>query len=326
MPDTCSIWLPDAKFTHLAGVSLASTLYRTDITIGFTGELGSGKTTFLQGFFEWLGVKDMVTSPTYALEQRYHSTHGEVLHIDLYRLDEGKSDAFLHGSDDHEGIRCIEWIERSTVKPDILILLEEKDTGRMLTVDFDDIPLPQESEILAWRKEVALPERICRHCDAVANFSQELGNTLLDRGVIIRLKTLKAAALAHDLLRFVDFVPGAGHGADDPVEPAEWQEWKTKYEGQRHEPACADFLCERGYPELATIVRVHGLQLPSPDRSTIEQKLLFYADKRVKLDEVVTLEERFADFRARYTSGEKTKEGEIWFAEAKVIEQELFPT
>ncbi len=335
MSDMCTIWLSDADMTHSAGVSLASTIYRTSITIGFTGELGAGKTTFLQGFLKGLGVSDMVTSPTYALEQRYKVESGkwkvenenfEILHIDLYRLDEGKSDEFLHGSDDHEGIRCIEWVERSTIQPDILIKIDEKDGGRILTVQFDDIPLPKESDILKWREEVALPQRICDHCDAVAAHVLDLGQRLQDRGIIIRSKALKLSALVHDLLRFVDFVPGAGHGPDENENPPEWKHWRKKFENKSHGTACADLLEERGYPELASIVRVHGLMLPTPDRKKIEQKLLFYADKCVKMDEVVTLEERFEDFAKRYSGGDKTKDGDIWFAEAVSLEQELFPS
>ncbi|MAE68792.1 MAG: tRNA (adenosine(37)-N6)-threonylcarbamoyltransferase complex ATPase subunit type 1 TsaE [Candidatus Peribacteraceae bacterium] len=325
MPDICTIWLPEAVSTHSAGVSLASTIYRRNITIGFIGELGAGKTTFLQGFLEGLGVLDTVTSPTYALEQRYQGNLDGILHLDLYRLDEEKTDEFLHGSDDHKGIRCIEWIDRSNAKPDILVTLEDDRGGRNLTVQFDDITLPAESEILKWREEVVLPERICRHCDAVTTFAGELGDQLLHRGVILRPNALKAAAQVHDLLRFIDFVPGGGHGKDEEHTPKAWTQWKDRFEDIGHEAACAELLIERGYPHLAEIVRVHGLMLPTPDRPAIEQKLLFYADKRVKLDEVVTLEERFEDFRERYSEGKHSKDGDIWYAEAKALEEDLFP-
>jgi len=332
MTDKCTIWLSDADSTHSAGVSLASTLYRTNITIGFIGELGSGKTTFLQGFLKGLGVLDTVTSPTYALEQRYKVESGkwkmendayEILHIDLYRLTEKQSNELLQQSDDHTGIRCIEWVDRSSMTPDILIKLEEKDEGRNLTVSFDDMNLPTESDIVEWRKEVALPHRICDHCDAVSRLSADLGEEMMNRGIIIRPQALKVSALVHDLLRFIDFSPGGGHGPDEKSEAPEWKLWKKKYKGKEHEEACATLLQERGYPELATIVEVHGLILPSPDRVTIEQKLLFYADKRVKMDEIVTLEERFDDFRKRYSGGKNTKKGDIWFAEAKAVEKEL---
>lgn len=330
MADKCTIWLPDAESTRSAGVSLASSLYRTDITIGFTGELGSGKTTFLQGFLKGLGVSGTVTSPTYALEQRYDLRNSqfalrtsEVLHIDLYRLDPEKTDEFLHSSDEHTGIRCIEWIDRSSFEPDILIDLQEKDAGRMLTVEFNDIPLPEVSVIEQWREEIVLPERVCQHCDAVAAHAKKLGEMLMDRGIVFRPQATEVSALVHDLLRFIDFVPGAGHGPDEDSTPYQWEYWKKKYDGMGHEAACADLLRERGYPELASIVAVHGCTLPSPDRITTEQKLLFYADKCLKNDEIVTPEERFEDFRKRYADGKSTKNGDMWYAETKAIEKDL---
>lgn len=323
MPDTCSIRLPDAESTHLSGKSLASTLYGTDITIGLTGNLGAGKTTFLQGFLEGMGITETVASPTYALEQRYESIKGEIVHIDVYRLEGGRADVFLRESDDHDGIRCIEWIDQSSTKADILIHLEDDGDGRKLTVTFNDATLPTEEVVDTWRDEVALPDGIRRHCDAVADFAETLTKDLLNKGVIVRPQALRMAAKAHDLLRFLDFVPGASFDEKEPENAPEWQKWKDRYPQGGHEAACADFLRERGFAEIASIVEVHGLRLPSPERITIEQKLLFYADKRVKLDEVVTLEERFADFQKRYGSGEKSEESDIWFAEAKAVEQEL---
>jgi tRNA threonylcarbamoyladenosine biosynthesis protein TsaE len=60
------------------------------VTVG--GELGSGKTTFIRGACEALGVKERVTSPTYTIGHRYHGDGIEVSHLDLYRF-EGVSPA-----------------------------------------------------------------------------------------------------------------------------------------------------------------------------------------------------------------------------------------
>lgn len=324
--DTCTLWLSDVKSTRCAGVSLASTIYRTDITIGLVGDLGAGKTTFMQGFLEGLGVHDAVTSPTYALEQRYISNAlTEILHIDLYRLAEGKADEFLHSSEDHTGIRCIEWIDRSTCKPDILITLEEKDEGRMLTVSFDDIPLPTESDILRWREEVALPAHIGEHCDAVASQIAEFGEDLLQRGIIVRPTALKLSALAHDLLRFVDFGKSSPHHYPDTPKQhqALWKTWNDTLGEEGHEKACQRFLEAQGFAELGSIIEVHGCKKSPSIKSTVEQKLLYYADKRVIFDTRCTLEERFADFAERYCNGEISEQQEIWHAEAKEIEKYL---
>ena len=327
MLDNCKIWLPDADITAFCGSSLAATLYNTPLTITLDGELGAGTTTFLQGFCSALGIEERVQSPTYALEQRYAATTNNqqpttVLHIDLYRLNEDQARELIISSDDHEGIRCIEWAQRIGLEGDIHIHLEEHDEGRMLEIAFTDIAIPDDAQIQEWREEVKLPDIICRHCDAVADLAEKLGNQLLERGQILRPKALRAAAKLHDLLRFVDFQPGAGH-EDHGQDPPEWEQWKNKYEGLRHEAACTEFLKEHNYPEIAAIVEPHGLMKPTPLRNTIEKKLLFYADKRVMGDQVVTVEERFEDFRKRYSEGKFSKDGEMWLNEAKNVEIEL---
>jgi len=130
----------------------------------------------------------------------------------------------------------------------------------------------------------------------------------------------------HDLLRFLDFRDGGYAGGDDaPDDQKHWEHIRSKYPRMKHEPACAAFLRERGYDALGTIVSVHGLVLPSPERRTIEQQLLFYADKRVMVDKRVTLEERFADFERRYGGGVRTRDAETWYREATDVEQRLFP-
>lgn len=327
MIESTTIWLEDAKKTASAGRSLVGTLYTFPVDVLLYGELGAGKTTFLQGFAEGLGIEQHIASPTYALEQRYLTTKGiPFFHIDLYRLGAQEAAALLHGSEEHQGIRAIEWADRAleiSNATSIRIHLQEKDEGRSCTVSFQDIPLPTHDRVLQWRKEVRLPGHIVAHCDAVADFSGLLAEELLSRGVLLRPLALRRAAELHDLLRFIDFKPGGGLAGveDSPEDVAVFAAWKKRYDGKHHEEACATFLREQGYEALADIVLPHGLQLPAPERSTIEQKILFYADKRVRIDEVVTLDERFADFEKRYG---KRSDSETWYREAKKVEEELF--
>jgi tRNA threonylcarbamoyladenosine biosynthesis protein TsaE len=51
-----------------------------------SGELGSGKTTFVRGACRALGVEGPVTSPTFTIGHRYHGTDVDVSHLDLYRF------------------------------------------------------------------------------------------------------------------------------------------------------------------------------------------------------------------------------------------------
>ncbi|OGJ59514.1 hypothetical protein A2881_01520 [Candidatus Peribacteria bacterium RIFCSPHIGHO2_01_FULL_55_13] len=354
MLESINIWLSNAEKTMSAGRHFAKTIYTLPVDILLSGELGAGKTTFLQGFAKGLGITQQITSPTFALEQRYRMTNdqerndqtmrmtddqagndqgmpnAELIHIDLYRLSEKQSRDLLASTDDHTGIRCIEWPDHAGMtfaSPKIEITLREENDGRTAVITFDDAEPLSRATIETWRSEMLLPEHIARHCDAVAALAEDLGKALVERGVPLRPMLLRRSAEVHDLLRFLDFRPGGFVGPQDhSKEQIElWANMRLKHPGLKHEPACAQFLREQGFLAVAEVVAVHGLTLPAPPRRTIEQQLLFYADKRVKIDERVSLEDRFADFRARYSNNQATQDSETWYREAKGVEAELFP-
>lgn len=332
MTDKSTIKSKTALETQKTGQSLAATLYDMPVTIALNGELGSGKTTFLQGFAAALGCRETLVSPTYALEQRYRSTRGEFLHLDLYRLTEPQAKELLHSCDTFTGIRCIEWFDRAGLDhllidgPVIAIHLEEADRERTITCAFHDAPLPSPEQIRGWRRDVLLPTHIGAHCDAVADLSVRLADALIERGHIVRNLALRRAAEVHDLFRFLDFRPG-GHPENNHSAEAQmtWEKIRAQYRGMHHEAACAQLLRERGFSVLSTIVAVHGLSAPPPPDATIEQQLLFYADKRVQIDRVVSLDERFADFARRYGKGTVSEEAKRWYGMTKEMELELFP-
>jgi len=86
-----------------------------------SGDLGAGKTAFVKALACELGIKETVTSPTFALMRTYIiPEHGGIslrrlVHIDAYRLDEGDTMASLGWHDivaDPCNLVCIEWPER----------------------------------------------------------------------------------------------------------------------------------------------------------------------------------------------------------------------
>ncbi|MCK5019153.1 MAG: tRNA (adenosine(37)-N6)-threonylcarbamoyltransferase complex ATPase subunit type 1 TsaE [Candidatus Peribacteraceae bacterium] len=327
MYEKVQIWLPDAKKTRKCGFSLFNTIYKP-VDILLKGEIGAGKTTFLHGFAEALGVNGAVRSPTFALENRHNTSKwGELLHIDLYRLDENKAKELYDQTEDHEGIRCIEWAERLKnidIESIIIELDDRKDNnGRNLKIIFNDALLPSLEEIKSWRKKFELPENVCKHCDAVAEVCKEIGEQFIKEGYIIRINAIIKAALVHDLFRFVDFKAGASHDRDEIIQPKIWEEIKEEHPAQKHEEVCEKFLKKQGYRVLSEIVKTHGVRSLPYNPMTIEQKILFYADKRVILDKKVTLKERFDDFVTRYGDGIWTKHAEKWYEQAKEIEEEL---
>lgn len=84
--------------------------------VGFEGELGSGKTTFIQGAVEALGIKEKVTSPTFVLMKRYQTPDSRNLyHIDCYRLNTPKELLSLGWREllrHPENIVFVEWADR----------------------------------------------------------------------------------------------------------------------------------------------------------------------------------------------------------------------
>ena len=82
-----------------------------------TGELGTGKTIFVQGFAKGLGIKDKIISPTFVLIRRHKipGTKKVLYHIDLYRLDNTadlKNLGLQEIWSDPNNIVLIEWAER----------------------------------------------------------------------------------------------------------------------------------------------------------------------------------------------------------------------
>jgi tRNA threonylcarbamoyladenosine biosynthesis protein TsaE len=74
-----------AEQTEAAGAELARSLGPGDVVL-VSGELGSGKTTFIRGACRELGVEGAVTSPTFTIGQLHGGERVEVAHLDLYRL------------------------------------------------------------------------------------------------------------------------------------------------------------------------------------------------------------------------------------------------
>lgn len=83
--------------------------------IALTGDLGAGKTTFVQGIARALGITRPVASPTFALVGDYTGTSGRLIHMDLFRLT-GPDDLLAIGFPDYlesGALIAIEWPERA---------------------------------------------------------------------------------------------------------------------------------------------------------------------------------------------------------------------
>lgn len=103
--------------TRKIGEKMVEVLDRSRIFALF-GDLGSGKTTFTQGFAKALGIKTKIISPTFIIARSYRINFGKFrrfYHIDLYRV-ENAGDLIDLGVEeimsDEENIVVIEWPEK----------------------------------------------------------------------------------------------------------------------------------------------------------------------------------------------------------------------
>jgi uncharacterized protein len=139
----------------------------------------------------------------------------------------------------------------------------------MLSVDFA-------YELL---KKEKVPEHIIRHSEKVALISLCLGSFLKHgNNPLLDLRVLTVSALLHDVQKMASLKSGENHAA-----------------------AGYKLMASLGYPRVGEIIYAHiFLKLPKPGEPIKEEEIVFYADKRVKHDTIVSLKERFSDLRERY--------------------------
>src|SRR5204862_3843504 len=99
--------------TEAVAARLAADLEVGDV-VTVSGELGSGKTTFVRGACRALGVTDAVTSPTFTIGHRYHGRASDVSHLDLYRF---------------RGLSAAEWGDLEPYFDDAVVFVEWPEAG-----------------------------------------------------------------------------------------------------------------------------------------------------------------------------------------------------
>jgi tRNA threonylcarbamoyladenosine biosynthesis protein TsaE len=124
--------------TRHQAARLAEELTRGAVLL-LSGDLGSGKTAFVRGIAQGLGIDPAeVTSPTFTLVHEYRGGRLPLVHADLYRLDRADVDEI--GLDQEladKGVLAIEWAERLTRAIPGAIRIEIVDTGtdvRVITI------------------------------------------------------------------------------------------------------------------------------------------------------------------------------------------------
>src|SRR3989338_5119653 len=153
--------------------------------------------------------------------------------------------------------------------------------------------IPSREECMEILKRSKTPSNVIEHCKSVCKVAEEVAYNLIGKGIKIDKDLVIAAALLHDVLR----------------------------EKENHVVEGANLIREMGYPEVADVMSKHSLiriEDPIQQPHTYDEKIVFYADKRVTGSKIVSLEERFRDLKIRYNA-DFTKE----YGFAKKMEREL---
>ncbi|MCL2388759.1 MAG: tRNA (adenosine(37)-N6)-threonylcarbamoyltransferase complex ATPase subunit type 1 TsaE [Elusimicrobia bacterium] len=110
--NTLVLTTSNAEETRTAGAEFSKLLKPGDIVF-LKGNLGYGKTTFVQGVLRGLGYKKFARSSSFNLVSEYNFNKFKLYHLDLYRLD--ASDVWKLGIEEYlfsENITLIEWADR----------------------------------------------------------------------------------------------------------------------------------------------------------------------------------------------------------------------
>lgn len=132
-----------SKETKKVGVALALTLEKEPssqkqaLVIALEGDLGSGKTTFIQGLAKGLKVKENVLSPTFVIQKDFLlslKNYKHFYHIDAYRLKNPEELLELGFKDlinDPENIIVIEWADKiKKILPKNILKIEFENLGK----------------------------------------------------------------------------------------------------------------------------------------------------------------------------------------------------
>ncbi|MFA5842323.1 MAG: HD domain-containing protein [Candidatus Gracilibacteria bacterium] len=182
------------------------------------------------------------------------------------------------------------------------------------------------NEVEKWLDEFHTPAHIREHSEKVAQLGEDLAKKLKKVGEQVDPEKVWIAGMIHDMVRVVDFKKDPDT-LGTPEDREIWKALREQYKGWHHADAAADILRKRGEEELADIVARHKytcILSDTPPR-TWEEKILYYADKRVAHDQIVSLQERFDEGHKRHHPGESVSPEEKQRREAILaLEKEIF--
>lgn len=140
------------------------------------------------------------------------------------------------------------------------------------------IAIPEEAECLALLRKYSAPDHIVRHCQMVWKVGRFIGHSLTQGEYSVDMSLLRASCLLHDIGKYPCILSGS----------------------KNHDVVGAQILEEEGLPEVARIIEQHVVIKGEKNRPVAEEHIVFYSDKRVMHDEIVSLENRFVYLKDTY--------------------------
>ena len=324
-------------------------------TVLLFGDLGSGKTHFTKGIAMGLGIEAIIKSPTFtyvnsykiaseeheakSMKQKKLTAHRSPLtalyHYDLYRLqpnDSFHSIGLEETMNDPTAINIIEWADRlgeNLPKDYIRVTLKSHSEFHEIQIAFHDSEVVNKVLVEQFWEVWATPIHVREHCKQVAKVALEVGHALIKKNRLLNLEFLETGALLHDMARVCDFKTMYKEDFKEEITEEKWARWmelREIYSHQHHPEIAFEALNKKAYQKTAEIIRLHNSLaiVEEPEKfENLETALLYYADKRVKHDEIVSLSERFQDGRERYGSYDSEEQKKLYLAvEKKTFELE----
>ncbi len=201
--------------------------------------------------------------------------------------------------------------------------------------------LPTRKECFDIIEKYHVPQHIVRHSMAVTKLAVFLAQKLKEKGIAIDVELVERACLLHDIARICEVKESDYNNVGMTVteqrrrascgEKTAWDKLKTEYKANHHEDTAYELLKEQ-YPVLALTIKKHRYTalLDENDRpNTWEEKIVYYADKRVMHERIVSLKERLQDAHDRNVHLRQTQaQDKIDTAEVDrlifELEQEIF--
>jgi len=191
--------------------------------------------------------------------------------------------------------------------------------------------LPTREECYALFEEYKVPRNILMHCETVNKVGVFLAEQLKEKGVEVDVSLVDRLTLVHDLMKALVFeVKEEPEFKSFPSEEeiSFWREFSNLDENKgKHDTELTASLFEEKYPEFASKIKLSADWHVLSNEKPIELQIEHYADWRVLVDEVISLQDRIDDLNIRYKDKLALDGMDLWEKRVQVekeVEKKIF--